>query len=130
MALAETVERHEISDMIEFNGDKQIRKKVLQSKGAVCEIVCYLPGQSTVLHQHPMQDEIFYVIDGSGWITFEDQDDIPVKRSSIVFVPAGVVHGVDAPGPDNLVLMFTKGPGVTGKAAKGFMLGEAPAPGG
>ncbi len=124
MALSENVELHEMADLIEFSEEARIRKKLVQSKGAVCEFVCYLPGQHTVLHQHPMQDEIFYIVEGSGTIIFDDRDNIPVKQSSVVFVPAGVPHGIATNDTDRLVVMFTKGPGVTGKAAKGFMLGE------
>tara|TARA_B100000315_G_scaffold60529_1_gene54888 strand:- start:11557 stop:11931 length:375 start_codon:yes stop_codon:yes gene_type:complete len=124
MALSEIVEIHEIADLTEFSEDDRIRKKLLQSKGAVCEFVCYLPGQHTVLHKHPAQDEIFYVVQGTGLITFEDQDDLTVKAGSVVFVPAGTTHGISTNETDKLVVMFTKGPGVTGKAAKIFMQGE------
>lgn len=125
MALSENVEVHETEDLIEYSVEKRIRKKMLQSKGVICELVCYEPGQNTVFHKHPMQDEIFYVLDGTGVITFEDRDDIPVKQGSVVFVPAGTTHGIDT-GNERLSVMFTKGPGVTGKATKGFMLGEKP----
>ena len=124
MALSEDVEIHEVSDLTEFSDEARIRKKILQSKGTVCEIVCYEPGQHTVLHKHPLQDEIFYVVEGNGKITFEDRDDIAVKPCSVVFVPHGIQHGIAANDTDRLVVMFTKGPGVTGKAAKGFMLGD------
>ena len=123
MALSNDVELHELSDLIEYSTDERIRKKVLQSKGSICEIVCYEPGQNTVIHQHPMQDEIFYVIEGTGTIIFEDRDDIAVRQSSVVFVPAGTTHGI-ATGDERLTVMFTKGPGVTGKATKSFMLGD------
>jgi len=126
MALSETVEHYEVGDLIEFNDDKRIRKKVIQSRATACELICYVPGQGTVQHKHPAQDEIFFIIEGEGTITFEDRDDIPVKKNGVVFVPAGVSHGIDANGPGNLVAIFFKGPGVMDKAAKGFMLGEQP----
>ncbi|MBT3989287.1 MAG: cupin domain-containing protein [Rhodospirillaceae bacterium] len=126
MALSEFVEIHELADLTEFSEEERIRKKLLQSKGTVCEFVSYVPGQNTVLHKHPMQDEIFYVVQGTGLITFEEQDDIAVKAGSVVFVPAGTVHGIATNDKDKLVVMFTKGPGVTGKAAKALMSGEIP----
>ncbi|MBT7954226.1 MAG: cupin domain-containing protein [Rhodospirillaceae bacterium] len=126
MALSEVVEIHEIADLTEFSEAERIRKKLLQSKGTVCEFVCYLPGQNTVLHKHPIQDEIFYVVQGTGHITFEEHDDIAVKAGSVVFVPAGTVHGIATNDKDKFVVMFTKGPGVTGKAVKAFMLGDIP----
>jgi quercetin dioxygenase-like cupin family protein len=124
MALTENVELHEIADLSEFSGERRVRKKLVQSKGTVCELVCYEPGQNTVIHPHPAQDEIFYIIEGKGLITFNDRDNIPVKSGSLVFIPAGTPHGIDTNDSDRLVVMFTKGPGVTGKAAKSFMAGD------
>ena len=123
MALTEDVELHEIADLSEFSKENRIRKKLVQSKGTVCEMVCYEPGQGTVIHRHPLQDEIFYIVEGRGFITFDTRDDIPVKPGSVVFIPAGTPHGIDTNETDRLVVMFTKGPGVTGKAAKSFMGG-------
>ena len=51
-------------------------------------------------------------IEGAGAITFADRDDIPIRQGSVVFVPAGVRHGVATGDDSRLVLMFTKGPGV------------------
>ena len=124
MALTEHVELHEVSDLAEFSEEKRIRKKLFQSKGSVCEIVCYEPGQNTVTHQHPLQDEILHIVEGDGVITFEDRDHIAVKPGSVVFVPAGILHGIDTNDTDRLVVMCTKGPGVTGKATKNFMASE------
>lgn len=124
MALSENVEIHKLAGLTEFSDEARIRKKLVQSKGMVCELFCYEPGQHTVIHQHPMQDENFYVVEGNGKIIFEDRDDISVKPGNVVFVPAGIPHGIATNDTDRLVIILTKGPGVTGKATKGFMLGE------
>lgn len=76
------------------------------------------------MHKHPVQDEIFYVVEGKGIITFEDREDIPVKVGSVVLLPSGVVHGVETTGTDRLVLMLTKGPGVNDRPARAFMHGD------
>lgn len=110
MALTETVENLNVGDRIEFSAERRVRKKLVQSRRIVSEFVCYEAGQDTVLHVHPEQDEIFFVIEGRGAITFGDRD-IPVEPKSLVFVPAGTHHGVRADGDSRLVVMFTKGPG-------------------
>jgi mannose-6-phosphate isomerase-like protein (cupin superfamily) len=109
--LNETRDRLELKEMIEFNAEKRIRKKVFHSQMINSEIACYEPGQGTVLHVHPKQDEIFYVIEGKGALTFEDSE-FPLQERSTVFVPAGTKHGVRTYDDSRLVLMFTKGPGV------------------
>ena len=124
MTLIERVEHREIPDLAEFSKEDLVRKPLIQSKGIVCDFVCFEPGQAAGLHKHPVQDEIFYVVEGKGVITFEDRDDIPVKPGSVVFIPSGVVHGVDTTDSDRLILMLTKGPGITAKTARAFMHGE------
>ena len=124
MTLIEKVEHREILDLAEFSKEDLVRKPLIQSKGIVCDFVCFEPGQAAGLHKHPVQDEIFYVVEGKGVITFEDRDDIQVKPGSVVFIPSGVVHGVDTTDSDRLILMLTKGPGIFDKTARAFMHGE------
>lgn len=124
MSLIEQVEHHEIADLTEFSEEKFVREPVMQSKGIVCDLVCFEPGQSAGSHKHPVQDEIFYIVEGKGVITFEDRDDIPVKPGSLVFTPSGVVHGVETTDSNRLVLMLIKGPGITAKTARAFMHGD------
>ena len=124
MSLMERVEHKEIMDLAEFSEKEFVRKPLLQSQGITCDFVCFEPGQAAGLHKHPVQDEIFYVVEGKGIITFEDRDDIPVKVGSVVLLPSGVVHGVETTGTDRLVLMLTKGPGVNDRPARAFMHGD------
>lgn len=124
MKLIEQVEHYNILDKAEFSKEEFIRKPVFQSKGIVCDFVCFEPGQAAGLHKHPVQNEIFCVIEGKGIITFEECEDISIKQGSVVFIPSGVVHGVNTTDTDRLVLMLTKGPGVTDKMARSFMHGE------
>lgn len=124
MTLIEKVAHQEVLDLAEFSKDALVRKALIQSNGIVCDFVCFEPGQAAGLHKHPVQDEIFYVVEGKGVITFEDRDDIPVKPGSVVLIPSGVVHGVDTTDSDRLILMLTKGPGVTDKRARSYMHGD------
>ncbi len=124
MSLIERVEHKEIMDLTEFSEEEFVRKPLLQSQGITCDFVCFEPGQAAGLHKHPVQDEIFYVVEGRGVITFEDREDIPVKVGSVVLVPSGVVHGVETTGTDRLVLMLTKGRGVNDRPARAFMHGD------
>ena len=105
-----TLEHLEIMRQLEYSPVKQVRKKLLASENMVAELVCYEPGQATVPHLHPRQDEIFYVIAGSGTISVGDEI-VPVSAGSVVFGPLGVRHGIRADAGDRLALMFIKGPG-------------------
>jgi len=48
----------------EFAADKRVRKALIKGGQIDVEMACYEPGQSTPMHAHPRQDEIFYVVEG------------------------------------------------------------------
>ena len=121
MGLADTVKHHQIKDLAEFSQESFVRKSLTQSRGIVCDFVCFEPGQKADLHKHPVQDEIFFVVEGKGTIIFEEREPISVEAGSVIFTPSGVTHGVETVYDERLILMLIKGPGVTIKDARSFM---------
>ena len=97
----------QIPDLIEFSTDKRIRKKLLSSDKVAAELLCYEPGQSTPMHQHPTQDEVFFVVSGRGTIKVGDEE-ISFAPNSLLRVPAGTLHGLTA--SERAVLFFVKAP--------------------
>jgi len=112
---AETMERQvetlDLNALVEYSPERRVRKPLFQSDIIVSELVCYEPGQITKQHIHPYQDEIFYGVQGEGMVTFADREDVPIGPGTMVFVPAGVRHGIEA-ADSRLVITFTKGPGL------------------
>ena len=104
------MEHLEVMRLLEFSPAKQVRKKLIGSENLVAELVCYEPGQATVPHLHPRQDEIFYVIEGKGTIAIAEEE-VRVSAGSVVYGPSGVRHGIRADAGVRLALMFIKGPG-------------------
>lgn len=99
-----------LENVIEFSDEKRIRKKLIQSDGVIAEIVCYEPGQGTVTHHHPRQDEVFHVVEGQGTITI-GEDSMPVSGGHLIFAPRNVPHSLAAAEDSRLVILFFKGPG-------------------
>jgi quercetin dioxygenase-like cupin family protein len=105
------MEHLEIEHLVEFSKDKRIRKKLGGSPNMITELLCYEPGQGTPIHHHPQQEEIFYIVEGSGTIVIGDEE-AQVTRSSLYFVPPQTRHGITA-GDERLVILFFKAPGST-----------------
>jgi quercetin dioxygenase-like cupin family protein len=103
------MEQLNVGEMIEFSAAKRVRKKLLASKRIVGELLCYEPGQSTPLHQHPQQDECFFVVEGTGTLTVGDEVK-PIRTTDLILVPAQVPHSLVANGGGKLVLLFFKAP--------------------
>ena len=106
------MEQLNIDEVKEFDTEKRIRKKLLGSDKIVAEMVCYEPGQATPEHVHPKQDEIFYVVEGTGTMIVNGEE-IQLKPTGLILVKARERHGVRTLPDSRLVLMFFKAPAST-----------------
>ena len=98
-----------VTDMIEFTDKRRVRKKLVSQSNLESELVCYEPGQGTREHFHKDQEEIYYIIEGSGSITIGGET-TPVKAGDIIFSPADTPHSI-ATENERMVMIFVKGPG-------------------
>src|SRR6201988_2508027 len=82
----------------DFAPDKRVRKMLFKSDQLWSEIACYEPGQSTVMHQHPKEEEAIYVLEGVAHMSI-DGHEVVVRAGSIVKFPQAVMHDVRNLGP-------------------------------
>ena len=68
----------------------QIRPLIEASDEAAAE-VHHVEIDNAKLHYHKQTDEVYYVIDGQGTMTLDD-DTIELHRGVVVYVPRGVKH--------------------------------------
>ena len=99
-----------VKDLVDFSQEKRVRKALVRSGGLSAEIVCYEPGQHTLAHHHPNQDELFYVVEGEG-VMQVGEEQVAVAPGSVVFVSDHTQHGITASAGTRLVVLFVKGPG-------------------
>lgn len=118
------MQRFVLGSMIEYDPKLRVRKPVMKVPAFVSEIVCYEPGQATATHHHPAQDEIWIVLEGHGEI-WVGEERLSVESTSMIYVPAGVRHGLAAKPDSRLVLLFIKSPGMPEVAAFGVGNGAA-----
>jgi quercetin dioxygenase-like cupin family protein len=102
--VAQVFDLHALKD---FAPDKRVRKMLFKTEQLWSEIACYEPGQSTVMHSHPREEEAIYVLQGTANLSIAGEE-VVVPSGAIVKFPAGVPHDVRNLGPDRLVIMFLK----------------------
>jgi quercetin dioxygenase-like cupin family protein len=61
------------------------------------------PGAGVPRHVHAYWDELIYVLDGSGFVTLNDER-VPIQKGATVFVPKGTWHGFENPGTELFIL--------------------------
>lgn len=90
-----------------FAPDKRVRKMLFKTDQLWSEIACYEPGQSTVMHVHPKEEEAIFVLEGTANMAIGGEE-VVVPTGSIVRFPNGVHHDVRNLGADRCVIMFLK----------------------
>ena len=90
-----------------FAPDKRVRKMLFKTDQLWSEIACYEPGQSTVMHSHPREEEAIFVLEGTAHMSIGGED-VVVPAGAIVKFPRNVPHDVRNLGPDRCVIMFLK----------------------
>lgn len=100
----------DLKDLIEFRTERRVKTRVVTSDHMISDLLCYEPGQGTPEHHHIGEDEVFYVIEGSGTIT-NDGEAIAVDEKSVVFSPAESKHAIAADRGDRLVVLYVRSPG-------------------
>ena len=102
-----------------FGPDKRVRKMLFKTDQLWSEIACYEPGQSTVMHSHPKEEEAILVLEGTANMCIDGRE-VVVPGGSIVKFPRNVLHDVRNLGPARCVIMFVKvNPKVLGRPADG-----------
>ena len=91
----------------EFTADKRVRKMLFKTDQLWSEIACYEPGQSTVMHTHPKEEEAIFVLQGTAHMSIDGLE-VVVEAGSIVKFPRSVMHDVRNLGPERCVIMFLK----------------------
>jgi len=90
-----------------FAPDKRVRKMLFKSDQLWSEIACYEPGQSTVMHSHPKEEEAIYVLQGVANMNIDGRE-VVVPAGNLVKFPNNVPHDVRNLGAERCVIMFLK----------------------
>ena len=96
MTTTGTVQSININDLTRYSSAARVNQPLLESKDLVTRMNCYEPGQVTPFHVHPNDDEVIFCVEGRGAITFEKLDPVPIVPGSLVSLPAGLPHGIEA----------------------------------
>ena len=98
-----------------FSADRRVRKMLFKSEQLWSEIACYEPGQSTVMHSHPREEEAIYVVEGTVHMNVGGEE-IVAPAGAVVKFPSAVPHDVRNLSGERAVIMFVK---VNPKVLKG-----------
>jgi oxalate decarboxylase/phosphoglucose isomerase-like protein (cupin superfamily) len=84
-----------------------------QNEGAVFTFgeVVLLPGMGHDRHNHPVSEEILYVLSGEGVQMVNDEEPFPVRPGDTIYIPTAVFHSTINTGWAPLRLLAVYNPG-------------------
>ncbi len=94
-----------VAEAANFSPDARVNQELMATNDLVTRMNCYEPGQVTPMHMHPGEDEILYIVEGQGTVTFQEGEDLPFKAGDLVCLPADQFHRIVA-GPDNRTVLI------------------------
>jgi len=87
-------------------------KRVIGSESArnmALAIGIFQPGEGLVLHDHPKEEEFYYILCGKGTVTIGEEER-EVKEGNVLYVPMGVKHRIVNTGSEELRSVFVLSP--------------------
>ncbi len=104
-----------------FSGQELSNLNLFDGEAFFGRLLCFSKGQVVRYHRHEHTDELFDVIEGEGTFLI-DGGEMAGVPGTILYVPAGVEHGMRADGTDQWVVRETVHERVyAGRAAKMVM---------
>ena len=118
MTTAGTVQSLNVNELVKYSHEARTNQPLLVSQDFVTRMNCYEPGQVTPFHVHPNDDEVIFCVEGRGAITFADRAKVPMAPGSLVSLPAGLPHGIEAAKDSRMVVIYTTNAGYTSERPK------------
>lgn len=105
MSANETARVVNVAEVANFSPDARVNQELMATDTLATRMNCYEPGQVTPMHMHPGEDEILYVVEGQGVVTFKEATDVPVKAGDLICLPKDQFHQINA-GPDGRMVLI------------------------
>ena len=102
-----------INDLKRYSPEARVNQPLVNSNDLVTRMSCYESGQITPLHIHPNDDEVVFCVEGRGAVTFEEREAVPLVPGSLVSLPAGLAHRIEAAADSRMVVIYTTNAGYT-----------------
>jgi quercetin dioxygenase-like cupin family protein len=97
------------SRRVGINAQKYYKETLFKGDHLMIGLNCLEPGQSQPVHDHPDSDKAYVVMEGRGVFTVGSESRA-AGPGEIIWVAAGVPHGVENRSEIRLVLLVSIGP--------------------
>lgn len=102
----------------QFSPDQLPNVNLFDGQAFFGRLLCFSRGQVVPVHRHDHKDECFDVVEGHGTLLVDGRE-LAGDPGTILYIPAGIEHGLRADGSDRWLVRETVSERVyAGRAAK------------
>ena len=83
---------------------QDIAGEMVGAKTCIVKLGTYTPGGTSIVHVHPHQEEVFYVLEGALTLVDKDQNELTARPGEALYVPAGEEHAAFNHGSEKSLL--------------------------
>ena len=98
-----------VVNLAKFAPDKMGKSTVAKGESLFIGLNSFEPGQEHAAHSHSGQDKLYFILEGSGIVNVGEESAL-LSAGDAAFAPSGVVHSIQNPGPNRLVVMAILAP--------------------
>ena len=92
-----------------FGADKMGKTDLAHGEHLFAGLNTFEPGQAHEPHTHGDRDKLYVILQGRGELTVGEETSM-VEPGDVAFAAADVVHSLNNPGPDRLIVLVAMGP--------------------
>ncbi len=89
---------------------QEIAGAMVGAKACIVKLGTYQPGGTSIVHVHPHQEEVFYVLEGALTLVDKDQNKLTARPGEALYVAAGEEHAAFNLGAVKAVYLAVKAP--------------------
>lgn len=98
-----------LEQVAQFNPEGYVKRSIFNTDALQFGLYCLEPGQINARHKHPQNDEICYVVQGTGEVVIGDEI-AAVQAGVFIHAPKAIEHEIRNTGTEQMLIIVVQSP--------------------
>lgn len=98
-----------LEQVVQFNPETYVKRSIFNTDSLQFGLYCLEPGQINARHKHPQNDEICYVVQGTGEVVIGTEV-AAVQPGVFIHAPKAIEHEIRNTGTEQMLIIVVQSP--------------------
>jgi quercetin dioxygenase-like cupin family protein len=98
-----------LEQIAQFNPETYVKRSIFNTDSLQFGLYCLEPGQINARHKHPQNDEICYVVQGTGEVVIGTEA-AAVQPGAFIHAPKAIEHEIRNTGTEQMLIIVVQSP--------------------